>query len=73
MFVLSFKNDNVDPSRDSFDKYYMPLVEIKDSNALIDSQPLLDQPVKNKQEAHEKLLEMSKTNDTATKNLLDTI
>ena len=73
MFVLSFKNDNVDPSRDSFDKYYMPLVEIKDSNALIDSQPLFDQPVKNKQEAHEKLLEMSKTNDTATKNLLDTI
>ena len=51
----------------------MPLVEIKDSNALIDSQPLFDQPVKNKQEAHEKLLEMSKTNDTATKNLLDTI
>ena len=73
MFVLSFKNGNVDPSRDSFDKYYMPLVEIKDSNALIDSQPLPDQPVKNKQEAHEKLLEMSKTNDTATKNLLDTI
>ena len=73
MFVLSFKNGNVDPSRDSFDKYYMPLVEIKDSNALIDSQPLLDQPVKNKQEVHEKLLEMSKTNDTATKNLLDTI
>ena len=51
----------------------MPLVEIKDSNALIDSQSLFDQPVKNKQEAHEKLLEMSKTNDTATKNLLDTI
>ena len=51
----------------------MPLVEIKDSNALIDSQPRLDQPVKNKQEVHEKLLEMSKTNDTATKNLLDTI
>ena len=73
MFVILFKNGNVDPSRDSFDKYYMPLVEIKDSNALIDSQPLFDQPVKNKQEAHEKLLEMSKTNDTATKNLLDTI
>ena len=73
MFVILFKNGNVDPSRDSFDKYYMPLVEIKDSNALIDSQPLLDQPVKNKQEVHEKLLEMSKTNDTATKNLLDTI
>ena len=28
-FVLSFKNDNDDPMRDSFDEYYMPLVEIK--------------------------------------------
>ena len=36
MFVLSFKNGNDDPTRDSFEKYYMPLVEIKDFNALID-------------------------------------
>ena len=36
LFVLSFKNGNDDPTRDSFEKYYMPLVEIKDFNALID-------------------------------------
>ena len=29
-FVFSFKNDNDNPARDSFDEYYMPLVEIKD-------------------------------------------
>ena len=28
-FVLSFKNGNNDPTRNSFDKYYMPLVEKK--------------------------------------------
>ena len=37
MFVLSFKNGSNDPTRDVFDKYYMPLVKIKDFSALIDS------------------------------------
>ena len=35
LFVLSFKNGNDDPTRNSFDKYYMSLVEIKDFNTLI--------------------------------------
>ena len=54
LFVLLFKNDNNDPTRNSLVKYYMPLVEIKDFIALIDNKPFFDQPVKNKQEAHEK-------------------
>ena len=29
LFVLSFKNGNDDPMRDSFEKYYMSLVESK--------------------------------------------
>ena len=45
LFVLSFKNGNDDPTRDSFYKYYMSLVEIKDFNALIDNKPFFDQPV----------------------------
>ena len=36
LFVLSFKNGDDDPTRISFDEYYMLLVEIKDFNALID-------------------------------------
>ena len=28
LFLLSFKNGNNDPTKDSFDKYYMPLVDI---------------------------------------------
>ena len=35
LFFLSFKKGNDDPTRNSFDEYYMPLVEIKDFNALI--------------------------------------
>ena len=46
MFVFLFKNVNDDPKRNFFDKYYMPLVEIKDFSALIDNKPFFDQPVK---------------------------
>ena len=49
----------------------MPLVEIKDFNALIDNKPFFDQPVKHKQEAYEKLLEMSRNDDYTTGNLLE--
>ena len=49
----------------------MPLVEIKDFNALIDNKPLFDQPVKNKQEAYEKLIEMPSNDDYMVGNLLD--
>ena len=44
LFVLSFKNCVSDPTRLSFDRYYMPLVEIKDFNALIDNKPILIKP-----------------------------
>ena len=49
----------------------MPLVEVKDFNALIDKKSFFDQPVKNKQDAYEKLIEMSRNDDYTTGNLLD--
>ena len=61
--MLSVKNGNDDSTRDSFDKHYMPLVEIKDFDPLIDNKPFFDQPVKNKQEAYEKLSKMPRNND----------
>ena len=39
LFVFSFKNGNNDPATNSFDKYYMSLVEMKDFNPLIDNKP----------------------------------
>ena len=71
MFVLSFKNGDDDVTRNSFDEYYMPLVEIKYFNALIDNEAFFDQLLKNKQKAYEKLIEMSRNNDYTTGNLLD--
>ena len=49
----------------------MPLVEVKDFNALIDKKSFFDQLVKNKQDAYEKLIEMSRNDDYTTGNLLD--
>ena len=63
LFFLSFKNSDDDPTRNYFDDYYIPLVAIKDVNALIDNKPYFDQPVQNKQEVLEKLVEMPIKND----------
>ena len=70
LFVLSFKTGNDNPTTHFFIKYYMPLVEIKDFNELIDNKPFFDYPVKNKQEAHE-TFQMSRNDDYTTGNLLD--
>ena len=71
MFVPSFKNGNGNPTRDSFNKYCMPLVEIKDFNAWTDNKPFLDEPVKSKQEAHGKRKEISRNDNYGTGNFLD--
>ena len=68
LFVLSFENEN---DRTSFSKYYVPSVEIKDFNVLIDGKPFFDIPIKNKEEAYEQIIEMSTNNDYTTGNLLD--
>ena len=55
LFVLSFENN-----------YYVPKVEMKDFNLLIDGQPFFEIPVKNKEEAYKQIIEMSTNNDYAT-------
>ena len=56
--------------RDSYSHYYVPNVEIKDFNVLIDGESFYDLPVKNEEEAYENIMSMSKTNDYTTGNLL---
>ena len=67
LFVLSFENEN---DRISFSKYYVPKVEIKDFNVLTDGKLFFKIPVKNKEEAYEAIIEMSKNNDYTTGSLL---
>ena len=50
LFVLSFKNDD---DRNSFSNYYVPKVEVKDFNVLIDGKPFFEIPVKKEEEAYE--------------------
>ena len=68
IFVLSYENENY---RTSFSKYYVPKIEIKDFNVLTDGKPFFEIPVKNKKEAYEAIIEMSKSNDYLAGNLLD--
>ena len=51
--------------------YRMSGVNIKYFNLLIDGKSLFDSPVKNEEEAYEKIIEMRRNNDYTTGNLLD--
>ena len=76
LFVLSFKNEdkNEDESesvRTSLKKCYVPKVEVKDFNVLTGGKSFFEIPVKNKEQAYEQIIEMSRNNDYTTSNLLD--
>ena len=68
LFVLLFENEE---DRTSFSKYSVPKGEIKDFDVLIDGKCFFDVPVKNKEEAYEKIMSISKNNDYTTGSLLD--
>ena len=44
LFVLSFENGEIHPKINSYDNYYMSLLEIKDYNVLINNKPFFHQP-----------------------------
>ena len=67
LFILSFKNED---DRISFSKYYKPSVERKDFNVLIDGKRFSDTPIKNREEAYEKNIEMGRNNNYTTGNLV---
>ena len=67
-YLFSLENEN---DRVSFSKYYVPRVEIKDFNVVIDGKPFSEIPVKNKEEAYKAIIEMSKNNNYTAGNLLD--
>ena len=68
LFVLSSENET---DITSFLKYYVTKVEIKDFNMLIDGKSFFEIPIKDKEEAYEQIIEMSKNNDYTTGNLLN--
>ena len=46
LFNVNANHNDDFPDRNSFDKYYMPLVEIKDFNVLINNKPFFKSPIK---------------------------
>ena len=70
LFVLLFTRDNEGDNRDSFSDYYVPNIKIKDFNVLINGKSFFDLPVKNEEEAYEKIMDISNNNDYTAGNLL---
>ena len=67
LFVLLFENKN---DRTSFSKYYVANVQIQDFNVLIDGKGFFDMPIKNGEETYKQIIEMARSNDYTTSNLL---
>ena len=72
LFVLAFEND---AQRTSNKRYYIPNVEIKDYNVMIDGKNFFDQPVKNDKITYENIRKVAtgQGDDYATACLLDYI
>ena len=70
LFVLAFENDD---HRISNKRYYIPNVEIKDCNVMIDGKNFFDQPVKNDKVTYENIrkIAIGQGDDYTTGCLLD--
>ena len=69
LFVLAYGQDNND--RQSFSRFYLPNVMVKDYNVIIDKLAFFDLPIKTEEEAYEKILDISRNNEYTARNLLD--
>ena len=69
-FVLAFEND---AQRTNIKKYYIPNVEIKNYNIMLDGKNVFDQPVKNDKISYENIRKIStgQRDDYTTSCLLD--
>ena len=70
LFVLAFENDN---DRTSDEEYYLPTVEIKDYNIVINAENFFDQPIKNNKLTYDNIRKIAtgQGDDYTTGCLLD--
>ena len=71
LFVLSYATDDDNYNRQSYSQFYLPKVMVKDYNVIIDKLAFFDLPIKTKEEAYEKIIDISRNNEYTTGNLLD--
>ena len=68
----TFSNVKNEDDRTSYYKYYLPSVEIKDYNVLIDGNAFFELPIKNIEETYEEIIQITDHSGYYTRaNLLD--
>ena len=67
LFVLAYQTAD---DKQSFSQFYLPNVMVKDYNVIIDKLAFFDLPIKNEEEAYEKIIDISRNNEYTTGNLL---
>ena len=68
LFVLVYQTAD---NRQLYSQFYLPKVMVKDYNIIIDKLAFFDLPIKTEEEAYEKIIDISRTNEYTTGNLLD--
>ena len=69
LFVSAYGQNNND--RQSFSRFFLPNVMMKDYNVIIDKLAFFDLPIKTEEEPYEKIIDISRNNEYTTGNLLD--
>ena len=69
LFLVAYGQNNND--RQSFSRFYLPNVMVKDYNVIIDKLAFFDLPLKTEEEAYEKIIDISRNNEYTTGKLLD--
>ena len=68
LFVLAYR---IADDRQSFSRFYLPRVVIKDYNVIIDKLAFFYLPIKIEEEAYEKIIDINRNNEYTTGNLVD--
>ena len=69
LFVLAYEQNN--NNRQSFSRFYLPNVMVKDYNVIIDELAFFDLPIKTEEEAYDKIIDIRRNNEYTTGYLLD--
>ena len=64
LLVLAYGQNNND--RQSFSRFYLPNVMVKDYNIIIDKLAFFDLSIKTEEEAYEKVIDISRNNEYTT-------
>ena len=68
LFGLAYQNADY---RQSFSQFYLSKVLVKDFNVIIDKLAFFNLPIETEEEAYEKIIDISRSNEYTTGNLLD--